>query len=162
MKLYLDSSAWVKRYLAEEGSPEIDLAFEKAALGPNRLVSSFWNIGECLGAFDKRRQRKELSREEFNRTLRNFFNETIDLAERGNFTLTPVSAELLLECWKVILEHRMYQADALQLKTSTTEGCDFLLTADNELVGVAKKLGLQAISIEKSEDQMKLRELLKD
>lgn len=160
MRFYLDSSAWVKRYLTEAGSPEIDLTFEKAALGPSRLVSSFWNIGECLGAFDKRRQRRELDKGDFSRTLQNFFSETIDLAERGSLTLIPVSAELLFECWKTILDGHMYQADALQLKTSQAESCDFLLTADEGLAMVAGKIGLKAIPIEKSEGQMKLRELL--
>ena len=161
MKLYLDSSAWVKRYLTEEGSREIDLAFQKASFGPDVLVSSFWNIGECLGVFDKRRQRKELGGEEFRRILQNFFSETIDLAGRGNLTLTPVSAELLLGCWRIIMENHMYQADALQLKTSAVEGCSFLITADEGLVEVAEKLGLKAIPIEKKGGQKKLRELLK-
>lgn len=161
MKLYLDSSAWVKRYLTEEGSREIDLAFQKASLGLYVLVSSFWNIGECLGVFDKRRQRKELREEGFERILQNFFSETIDLAERGNLTLTPLSADLLLGCWRIIVENHMYQADALQLKTSAVEGCNFFITADEELVEEAKKLGLKAISIEKKEGQKKLRELLK-
>ena len=160
MKFYLDSSAWVKRYLTEEGSPEIDLTFERASLGPNQLVSSFWNVGECLGAFDKRRQRRELDEGVFSRTLQNFFSETIDLAERGRLALTPVSAELLLECWKTILDEHIYQADALQLKTSQAEGCDFLLTADEGLAMAAGEVGLKAIPIEKSEGRMKLRELL--
>jgi len=161
LKLYLDSSAWVKRYLTEPGSREIDLAFQRAVLGPARLVSSFWNIGECLGVFDKWRQRKELDEEEFGRTLQNFFSETVDLAERGSLTLMAVSARLLLECWKTILDEHMYQADVLQLKTSLMENCDFLITADEQLVEAAKKLGIKGISIEKAEDQMKLRELLK-
>jgi len=138
----------------------MDLVFEKATLGPNRLVSSFWNVGECLGAFDKRKQRRELDGRRFSRTLQNFFSETIDLAERGGLTLAPVSAGVLLECWKTILDEHMYQADALQLKTSQAESCDFLLTADEGIATVAEKMGLKAIPIEKSEGRMKLRELL--
>lgn len=161
MKLYLDSSAWIKRYLTEDGSPEVDLAFERAALGPDRLVSSFWNIGECLGVFDKRRQRKELDKGDLNRALQNFFSETVDLAERGSLTLAPVSAGLLLECWKTILENHIYQADALQLKTSLAEGCDFFLTADEELAKMARKSGIEAIPIEREEGQERLRGLLK-
>jgi len=162
LKLYLDTSAWVKRYLLEEGSLEIDLAFERAAAKSHELVSSSWNIGECLGVFDKRMQKKELSESEFNRILQGFFRETCDLLGRGGFLLSPVSMEILAECWDLILEEHVYQADALQLKTSLAESCNILLAADEAILRAAKKEGIEAISIEKSEDQMKLRELLKD
>lgn len=160
MKFYLDTSAWVKRYLAEVGSPEVDLLFEKITSGSIKLVSSFWNIGECLGVFDKRMRRKELRRGEFKRVLQNFFSETTDLANRGSLELFPVSAELLLECWRLILVEHFYQADVLQIETSLTQGCDVFLTGDEELARIAGKHGLDVIVVEKSEDRMRLRKLI--
>lgn len=161
MKLYLDTSAWVKRYLPEEGSSEMDIVFEKATLELHKLVASLWNVGECLGAFDKRRRKGEIKESEFKKVVQSFSGETTELVERGSFLLVPVSAGLLAQSWKIVLNEHMHQADALQLKTSITEECDILLTADEELVEVAEKLELKAISIEKNEGQTKLRELLR-
>lgn len=161
MKVYLDSSAWVKRYLEEKGSPEVDLVFEGATAGRTKIVASFWNVGECIGVFDKRMERGELKASEFKEVLENFFNEAMDLAERGGLELVPVSAELLLGCWRLVLEEHVYQADALQLKTSLAEKCDAFLTGDKELVQIAEGHKINALNIEKIEDQKKLRKLLK-
>ncbi len=160
MKLYLDTSAWVKRYLPEEGSSEMDLVFDKAARGLHRPVASLWNVGECLGAFDRRRRRGEISESEFKKVIQSFSGETTELVERGSFLLAPVSAGLLAQSWKTVLDEHMHQADALQLKTSMSEACDLFLTGDEGLATVAENVGFKAILVEKSEDQMKLRELL--
>jgi predicted nucleic acid-binding protein len=139
----------------------MDLVFKKATGGTHTLVSSFWNVGECLGVFGKRKRRGELRDEEFRTILQNFISETVDLVERGSLMLVPVSTKLLRDCWKVMLENHLYQADALQIQTATTEKCDFIITADEQLVEAAKRLGLGAVSIEKSEDRIRLRELMR-
>jgi predicted nucleic acid-binding protein len=161
LRFYLDSSAWVKRYLGEVGSLEIDLVFKKAIEGSHTLVSSFWNVGECLGVFVKRRRRGELRDEEFGTVLRNFISETVDLVERGSLLLVPASNKLLEDCWKIILENDLYQADALQIQTARAERCDFIITADEQLAEAAKRLGVGTISIEKSEDRIRLHELMR-
>jgi 2-hydroxychromene-2-carboxylate isomerase len=38
--------------------------------------------------------------------------------------------------------------------------CDLILTADEQLARVAERLGLGAVSIERSEDRTRLRELM--
>jgi predicted nucleic acid-binding protein len=53
----------------------------------------------------------------------------------------------LKDCWKIELENNLYQADALQIQTARAEKCDFIITADEQLAKVEKKLGLGAISI---------------
>ena len=74
--------------------------------------------------------------------------------------MVPVSTKLLKDCWKIELENNLYQADVLQIQTARAEKCDFIITADEQLAKVEKKLGLGAISIERGEDQTRLRELV--
>jgi predicted nucleic acid-binding protein len=138
----------------------MDLVFRKANGGVHTLVSSFWNVGECLGVFVKRKRRGEPGDEEFGTVLRNFISETVDLVERGNLMLVPTSTKLLGDCWKIILENDLHQADALQIQTAMLEKCDLILTADEQLARVAERLGLGAVSIERSEDRTRLRELM--
>jgi predicted nucleic acid-binding protein len=94
------------------------------------------------------------------RVLRNFISETVDLVEGGSLMLVPVSTKLLKDCWQIILENDLYQADALQIQTARAEKCDFIITADEQLAEIARKLGIGAISIERREDQTRLRELI--
>ncbi|KXB02254.1 hypothetical protein AKJ45_03615 [candidate division MSBL1 archaeon SCGC-AAA261F19] len=160
MKFFLDTSAWVKRYLVEEGTREIDDLFEALASEDKKLFSSLWNIGECLGVFDERRQRGDLTREEFEDALRKFFSETLDLAERGDFELMPISGKALTKCWKVVVESHVCQADALQLASLRERNCDVILTGDGKLAKIAKENGFEAIDLEIKEDRAKLRCLL--
>lgn len=67
------------------------------------MVSSLWNIGECLGVFDMQEQRGDLNRGEFEEIFEKFFSETVDLAERGDFELSPISGRILDGSWSVIL-----------------------------------------------------------
>jgi len=50
LKLYLDSSAIVKRYVLEEGTKKVQETYLEALNGAASLYFSIWNIGEVLGA----------------------------------------------------------------------------------------------------------------
>jgi predicted nucleic acid-binding protein len=53
LKLYLDSSVMLKRYLSEPGTETIDMIFDKAETGELAVTVSLWNIGEALGILDE-------------------------------------------------------------------------------------------------------------
>jgi len=57
LKLYLDTSATIKRYVVEPGTQTIDIIFDKAEAGELIISFSFWNIGEALGVLNERRRR---------------------------------------------------------------------------------------------------------
>ncbi len=57
-KVYLDTSALVKRYLEEEGSEKVDSLFNESYDKSVVLVISQWNIGEAAVVFDKYQNRK--------------------------------------------------------------------------------------------------------
>lgn len=159
MKFFLDTSAWVKRYLVEEGTEEIDELFEGLAAEDKSLFSSLWNVGEGLGVFDKRRRRGDLTQEELESTLKKFFSETLDLVDRGDFELIPVSGKTLAKSWKIVLESHVYQADALQLIAAKEENCDVFLTGDGKLARIAKESGLDAVNLETEKGRAKLGSL---
>lgn len=160
MKFYLDTSAWVKRYLVEEGTHEVDDVFNRATSGGIELSTSIWNIGECLGIFDKRRLVGDLNHEQFEDTLEKFFRETIDLAERGNIELSPISGKLLSGAWEIVLENHIYQADALQIQTMRARKCDVILTGDKQLTEIAETRGYEAVCLEEKENRMELKTIL--
>ena len=53
LKLYLDTSTIVKRYVAEPGTETVDAIFDKAETGELTIALSLWNIGEALGVLDE-------------------------------------------------------------------------------------------------------------
>ena len=77
LKLYLDTSTIVKRYVAETGTQTVDTIFDKAEAGELVIAFSLWNIGEALGVLDERRRKEWLTREEFVQTSKNLAGELL-------------------------------------------------------------------------------------
>lgn len=160
MKYFLDTSAWVKRYVVEKGTQEMDELFDLVSSGEGSLYSSLWNVGECLGVFDKRKNRGDLSPDKFKKTIEKFFRETIDLVERRHLELSPISGEALIGCWGTVLDDHIYQADALQLEAMGNWACEILLTGDKRLAEVATEKGHKGICLEKNQGREQLKSLL--
>jgi predicted nucleic acid-binding protein len=65
LKLYLDSSVMLKRYVSEQGTETADILFDKAETGELAITFSLWNIGEALGVLDEKRRKGWLTEKEF-------------------------------------------------------------------------------------------------
>ena len=159
LKVYLDSSAIVKRYVSEPGSSAVDLVFDKCWLGELSITTSIWNIGEVLGVFDIRRRRGWFSEDEFRNVLRNFTGEVIRLLRLKVLEIFPVLTPILIESWPLILGEHIYEADALQIQTCIFSDSNVLLSADKELINVALRTGIKDVNVI---DENRVKKLLKD
>lgn len=149
MKLaYLDSNSIVKRYIEEKGSQVVDVIYEKAEAEKLRFAFSIWNAGEVLGVFNKHLSRGLLSEDAFKTALSDFLSESIKMTRLGSLQILPITTKTLIESWLLILKHHLYMADALQVSASKEVGCNLLLSADDQLIQVAKKEGIDAVNIE--------------
>ncbi|MEM3419090.1 MAG: type II toxin-antitoxin system VapC family toxin [Nitrososphaerota archaeon] len=157
LKVYLDSSVIVKRYVSETDSLVVDYVFDKGWAGELSMATSIWNFGEVLGVLDERRRRKWLSEEEFTKVLENFTSEIIRLLHLKILEVFPVLNTMLVETWPLILKEHIYEADALQIQTCVYSGSDVLLSSDKNLVSAAQKTGLKAVNIK---DENRVRELI--
>jgi len=153
--VYLDSSAIVKRYVTEPGSLAVDEVFHKAEAREAIATFSLWNIGEVLGVLDERRKRKWLSEDEFTTALKKFVDELIKLLRLRSIEIIPTLTPLLTETWKLILDHHVYEADALQLSACTHSRSDTFLSGDKGLVNIARKVGLKAFDVSTEETEAK-------
>ena len=79
LKLYLDSSVMLKRYISEPGTETTDAIFDKAETGELTLTISLWNIGEALRVLDEKHRKGWLTEKEFRVTLHNFADELVKL-----------------------------------------------------------------------------------
>jgi predicted nucleic acid-binding protein len=57
LRVYLDSSALLKRYVKEEGSDVLNTIYSKTDSAEISLSSSIWNIGEVIGVLYLQEQR---------------------------------------------------------------------------------------------------------
>ena len=144
MTTYLDSSAIVKRYVAEAGSDIVEEIYEATLNGEQKIAFSAWNIGEVLGVLDRYYRRKWLYKKDYQTARIQFIGETLKLIRLKLVKIVPVKIELLTYTWSLIEKHHIYQADALQIASAKrAEATDFL-TGDKKLAETAAKEGLNA------------------
>jgi predicted nucleic acid-binding protein len=155
LKLYLDTSAILKRYITEPGTETTDIIFDKAETGELTITLSLWNIGEALGVLDEKRRRGWLTETEFEQTLNLFAGELVKLMRIKSIEIVPVQTEILTNTWNLLLKHHVHVADALQITTCIYNNNDALLTSDENLAQTSKKAGIKTIHIPKDEQALK-------
>jgi predicted nucleic acid-binding protein len=151
---YLDSSALVKRYVQEPGTPAIDIIFDRASVGTIVIATSVWNLGEAFGVFDHRRRRRLLTEHEFRLAIQNLTSEVLGLMRNGAMQVYPVRTSLLTEAWAIVLTQHLYQADALQIVTCNYSKSRILVTSDELLRRASEGLGLKALDPDRHESEI--------
>ncbi|MCJ7506321.1 type II toxin-antitoxin system VapC family toxin [Candidatus Bathyarchaeota archaeon] len=147
--IYLDTSAIVKRYIGEKGSEVTDTVYERSEAGSVIAAFSVWNIGETIGVLDRYHSRKLITSNEFESALSDLVGESTKMLRLNSLLLLPVTSRAMVESWRLIMTHHIYEADALQLSSCQEAGCQLFLSADNALVQAARKEGIEAIDIER-------------
>jgi len=145
--VYLDSSAIVKRYIKEPGSELVRSFYLKAYSGDIKLSYSIWNIGEVLGVIDRARRTDRLDENSFRIVKARFLNETRSATKLGLAAVCPVRTRILVETWRLIEKHHVYEADALQVATAKHLNAGEFLTADYILHEMAQKENLHSIQV---------------
>jgi len=158
LKLYLDSSAMLKRYVTEPGTETMDIIFDKAETGELGLTTSLWNIGEALGVLDEKHRRGWLTEKEFKAALNNFAEETVKLLRLKSLEVIPLITPIITDAWTLLMDHHIYEADALQITTCIHNKNDAIISGDKKLVETSRKIGIQSFHITK--DEQKLKSLL--
>jgi len=153
---YLDTSAIVKRYAREPGSGVVSHLYRQATTGRSRLCFSEWNVGETLGALQKK-ARKARRPQGFQRAKGRLHGEISSLTNLGVLAIASVGGHLLHETWTLLERRFLYAADALQIATAKDQRCDYFVTADQDLYDAAKAEGLTPLHI--VEEQSAVRKL---
>jgi predicted nucleic acid-binding protein len=148
---YLDTSALVKRYVEEPGTPAVDILFDRASDGALVIATSVWNLGEAFGVFDYRRRRRLLTEHEFDVAVRSLTSEALGLMRTEALQVYAVRTLLLTEAWSLVLTRHLYEADALQIVTCNDSKSKVLITSDEPLRRASEDLGLKALDPHKQQ-----------
>ncbi len=136
MRYYLDTSALVKRYIAEPGSEPVDVIFNGALDSENVIIISYWNIGEAATVFDKfSRRTKE---QDTLKLMELMLDEFRDLSRLQAIEISDLNNSILQDSIINVIKHHIYIADALQITTAKKENADIFVSADKRLVEAAE------------------------
>jgi len=159
VQVYLDSSAIVKRYIEEVGTEVVDIIFDAAESGDIKIFFSIWNFGEILGVFDKYMCKNWITESDFKNAVEKFARESIKLAKLHQLEIIPLNAKIVADSMEIILRYHIYEADAIQIISSKYGNCELFLTADKQLVKIARDFKLNAFNVER--EQKEIRNLIK-
>jgi len=143
--IYLDTSAMVKRYVLERGTDVIKTLYSSAWNGEVKLSFSLWNIGEILGVLNKYRQRGWLGDSEYRTARGMFLSETIRMSRLGLLKIIPLRLNIVIESWKIVEKHDIYEADAIQIASAKHIKASEFYTADKKLCDIASKEGVKVV-----------------
>jgi predicted nucleic acid-binding protein len=148
VKLYLDSSVIVKRYIAEKGSQSVAEIYQKSDTKEIGICFSMWNIGETIGVIDQYQRKGWITEGQFISAIGGLAGETLRLMRIEALELLPVSSSELSETWDLIRRYHIYQGDAVQVVACARSKADRLISADKMLLEVAEKEGITSVNVE--------------
>ncbi|MGC8764975.1 MAG: type II toxin-antitoxin system VapC family toxin [Brevinematia bacterium] len=128
MRVFIDTSSLVKRYIKESGSEELNHVFDVSS---EIFVSPITKI-EFHSAIERRLVDKSLSKEEFQTVLREFKLDYL------NFEIVKFDAMLELLAIEMIRKHRLRTLDSIQLTSAKIKEVDRFITSDEMLYKIAK------------------------
>ncbi len=161
---YLDTSALLKRYKTEEGTPVMDHLFKLLEKPDNKAAISFLTVLEVIAAGRRLLKGGVLEESEFSTLLRNFLADS-----NRYFVLRGLDAKLFVRALELTLAHGLRTADALQLATALglNEVLErsheklVLVADDDELCTTAKHEHLEAVNPREKDALKHLERLVK-
>lgn len=134
MKVFLDTSALAKRYIAEPGSDKVTALCLKA----DSLVVSVICLLELIATLSRLVREKKLAKADYRKLKR---DAMADLADVDICHITPdvqVSVVSLLE------SHPLRAMDALHVACALAVETDLFVSADRRQLSAARKAGLNS------------------
>jgi predicted nucleic acid-binding protein len=137
LKLYLDSSALIKRYIHETGSEKVMSLCAKA----DQLILSVLCVPEAVSAFCRLRREKQMTGDVYD-LLKKDLQE--DLQEALIVRIEPEIIEKSVLCLE---KQALSTLDSIHLATALSQNCDLFLSADNQQRKAAQALGLKVEAV---------------
>jgi uncharacterized protein len=132
MKLFLDSSALVKRYIEETGSARV---IEMCGHADETAVCIVC-VPEVISACNRLVREKKITKDQYG-WIKNEF--VLDMDE---FAVVDLTAEVIRRSVECLEKGALRSLDALHIAAAIEYGCDLFLTGDVRQKGIALATGL--------------------
>jgi predicted nucleic acid-binding protein len=132
MKLFLDSSAFAKRFVEEAGSEEVELLCSQAT----ELCLSVICVPEIISALNRRLREKSLTRRGYAQAKQRLAEDVRDAVV---VNLTPEVVRTSIDILEATPARTM---DAIQIACAAAWGADLFASADQRQVAAARTVGL--------------------
>lgn len=139
MKVFLDTSAFAKRYVAEQGSDKVMQLCQQA----DSLIVSVICLPELVSTLSRLLREKKLAKADY-RKLKG--DAMADLADADICQLTPA---VLASVISLLESHTLRAMDALHVACALAIKPDVFVSADHRQLSAARKAGLKIVDVSK-------------
>jgi predicted nucleic acid-binding protein len=133
MHIFFDTSALAKRYIDEVGSATVAMIL----MNSTEIILSSICISELISAFNRLLREKKISKATYQELKRHFFD---DLEQA---TVMALSTDIIKESIHCLERTPLRAMDALHIASAILANCDLFVSADQQQITAAKKLGLK-------------------
>ena len=137
MKVFLYTSAFAKRYIAEQGSDKVLALCQQA----ESLVVSVICLPELISALFRLVREKKLTKAAY----RQWNNEA--RADRKEFDICHITSEVLASVVSLLEEHPLRAMDALHVACALNYKPDVFVSADHRQLSAARKAGMKVVDV---------------
>jgi hypothetical protein len=137
VNLFLDTSAFAKRYVAEPGSDRVVALCQQA----DSLVVSVVCLPELISTLSRLIREKKLAKADYGKLKRDAMT---DLADVDICQLTP---DVLVSVVSLLESHPIRAMDALHLACALAVEPDIFASADHRQLAAARKAGLKSVDV---------------
>ncbi len=137
MRVFLDTSAFAKRYVAEQESDKVMALCQKA----DNLVVSVICLPELISTLSRLVREKKLAKADY-RKLKG--GAMADLADVDICQITP---EVMVSAVSLLESHPLRAMDALHVACALAVEPDMFVSADHRQLSAARKAGLKIVDV---------------
>lgn len=129
MRIFMDTSAYAKRFIYEPGSDEIDnILFHASELGISLIC-----VPELLSAMNRKLREKIISRSQYSEIKSSFTEEINDI------DIIQLTDEVIKKAVMLLEKNVLRTLDAIHIACAYEWDADMFLTSDKRQIKAAKK-----------------------
>ena len=137
MKVFLDTSAFAKRYVAEEGSDEVIALCQQA----DSLVVSVICLPELISTLSRLLREKKLAKADYQKLKGDA------MADLADVDICQIIPDVLVSVVSLLEAHPLRAMDALHVACALAVGPDIFVSADHRQLSAARKAGLKTVAV---------------
>lgn len=131
--VYIDSSALIKVFVEEEGSPEINQYMTEVVTGGNVcFMTAAVTKAEVMAGLSAIRRGRHITKRQFEKAVANFRDQW------NIFSIPDVTITLIDRAGEIGLNYKIKGCDAFQLASALEGDADLIISTDNDLNMAAK------------------------
>ena len=137
MKIFLDTSAFAKRYVAENASDTVRAMCGEA----DTLAVSVICLPEILSTFNRLTRERRLTPAQYKKLKRDVFSDL------GDADICEITTEVMNHVIQLLESNALRAMDAIHLACAMTYQADVFLSADRRQLAAARKAGLKVTDV---------------